>query len=287
MLGSTRPPTVAVLMPVYNAEPYIAQAVQSIRGQSFTDFELILLDDGSTDGSLAELKRQAAEDDRITVISRPNTGIVAALNEMLEYARSPLLARMDADDFAFPDRFKVQVEFLQEHADVVCVGGGIELIDSRDRHLLTPPPVRGNAQVQAEALCGRTPISHPAAMMRAEAVRDAGGYHSDSYPAEDLDLFLRLGEIGEIDNVPDLVLRYRVHSGSISVRLSDCQIAQMKRACQRAWQRRGVAGQFRGTIEAKPSGAHAPLPADLHETHPTIHTNPTARALAGKLNHSD
>jgi len=169
MLGSNRPPALAVIMPVYNAEPYIAQAVESIRAQSFEDFQLIALDDGSTDGSLAELRRQAEHDDRITIISRPNTGIVDALNEMIAYARSPLLARMDADDVAFPDRFKVQVEFLNENPDVVCIGGGIELIDSRDRHLLTPPPVRGNTQVQAEALCGRTPISHPAAMMRGVA----------------------------------------------------------------------------------------------------------------------
>ncbi len=283
MLGSTRPPTLAVLMPVYNAEPYIAQAVESIRAQSFEDFELILLDDGSTDGSLAELKRQASQDDRITLISRPNTGIVDALNEMIDHARSPLLARMDADDIAFPDRFKVQVDFLSKNPETVCIGGGIELIDSRDRHLLTPPPVQGDKQVQTEALCGRTPISHPAAMMRAETVKAVGGYQRDSYPAEDLDLFLRLGEIGNLDNVPDLVLRYRVHSGSISVRLSDKQINKMRLACERAWQRRGVEGQFRGTIEAKPSGAYHVESA----IHPPIHANPTASALSSRITAND
>lgn len=283
MLGSDRPPTLAVLMPVYNAEPYIAKAIESIRAQTFEDFELILLDDGSTDGSLAECRRQAEQDERITLISRPNTGIVGALNEMIDHARSPLLARMDADDIAFPERFRLQVEFLQQNPAVVCIGGGIELIDSRDRHLLTPPPVRGDAQVQAEALCGRTPISHPAAMMRAEAVESVGGYRRDSYPAEDLDLFLRLGEIGELDNIPDLVLRYRVHSGSISVRLSDKQISKMRLACERAWQRREVTGQFRGTIEAKPSGAY-----EVETTiHPPIHANPTASALSSGLTATD
>lgn len=280
MLSSKRPTTLAVLMPVHNAEPYVAQAVESIRNQSFEDFELILLDDGSTDGSLAELHRQARQDSRITLISRANSGIVIALNEMLAHARSPLLARMDADDIALPDRFKVQVEFMQQNPEVVCLGGGIELIDSRDRHLLTPPPVRGDAQVQAEALCGRTPISHPAAMMRADAVRAVGGYHEDSYPAEDLDLFLRLGEIGKLDNVPDLVLRYRVHSGSISVRLSDRQIAKMREACKKAWLRRGVKGQFRGTIEAKPSGAYTVV-STVHP--PIVHANPTAHALSSQV----
>lgn len=282
MLGSNRPPALAVLMPVYNAEPYIAQAVESIRAQSFGDFELIMLDDGSTDGSLAELRRQAEQDDRLTLISRPNTGIVGALNEMIAHARSPLLARMDADDVAFPDRFKVQVEFLNNNPDVVCIGGGIELIDSRDRHLLTPPPVRGDNQVQTEALCGRTPISHPAAMMRADAVNAVGGYLADSYPAEDLDLFLRLGELGKLDNVPDLVLRYRVHSGSISVRLSDKQINKMRQACERAWHRRDITGQFRGTIEAKPSNG----PEIKSAIHPPIHANPTARALSSSITRS-
>ncbi len=281
MLSSTRPPTLAVLMPVHNAEPYVAQAVESIREQSFEDFQLVLLDDGSTDGSLAELRRQARQDSRITLISRANTGIVDALNEMLAHSRSPLLARMDADDIALPDRFKVQVEFMEQNPDVVCIGGGIELIDSRDRHLLTPPPVRGDAQVQAEALCGRTPISHPAAMMRADAVRAVGGYHQDSFPAEDLDLFLRLGEIGKLDNVPDLVLRYRVHSGSISVRLSERQIAKMRLACQKAWERRGVSGKFRGTMEAKPSGAYEVVSA-IHP--PILHANPTAKALSSQIN---
>jgi len=280
MLSSSRHPTIAVLMPVHNAEPYVASAIESIRAQSFEDFELILLDDGSTDGSLAEMRRQARQDSRITLISRSNTGIVGALNEMLAHAKSPLLARMDADDIALPDRFKVQVEFMEQNAEVVCLGGGIELIDSRDRHLLTPPPVRGNDQVQAEALCGRTPISHPAAMMRADAVRAVGGYHHDSYPAEDLDLFLRLGEMGKIDNVPDLVLRYRVHSGSISVRLSDRQIAKMREACQKAWQRRGVTGKFRGTIEAKPSGAYEVV-SMIHP--PILHANPTAQALSSQI----
>lgn len=279
-MSRTRPPKLAVLMPVHNAEPYVAQAIESIRSQSFEDFELILLDDGSTDGSLAELRRHARQDSRITLISRPNTGIVGALNEMLAHARSALLARMDADDIALPDRFRVQVDFLEASPKTVCIGGGIELIDSRDRHLLTPPPVRGNDQVQAEALCGRTPISHPAAMMRADAVRAVGGYHPESYPAEDLDLFLRLGEIGHLDNVPDLVLRYRVHSGSISVRLSDRQIAKMLEACQKAWKRRGVAGKFRGTIEAKPSGAYA-VTSQAHP--PILHANPTAKALASQI----
>lgn len=283
MLSSTRHPTIAVLMPVHNAEPYVAEAIESIRAQSFEDFELILLDDGSTDGSLAEMRRQARQDSRITLISRPNTGIVGALNEMLAHAKSPLLARMDADDIALPERFRVQVEFMEQNPEVVCLGGGIELIDSRDRHLLTPPPVRGNEQVQAEALCGRTPISHPAAMMRADAVRAVGGYHQDSYPAEDLDLFLRLGEMGQIDNVPDLVLRYRVHSGSISVRLSDRQIAKMRQACQKAWGRRGVKGQFRGTIEAKPSGAYEVV-TQIHP--PILHANPTAHALSSQITSS-
>src|SRR6478609_1964644 len=108
-------PVVSVLMPVYNAQRYLTAAVESIRGQTFRDFEFIIVDDGSTDRSGEILRKFAAEDPRIKLISRPNTGYVVALNEALSCARGEFVARMDADDISLPARFERQVAHLREH----------------------------------------------------------------------------------------------------------------------------------------------------------------------------
>ena len=101
-------PQVSILLPVYNAAQYILKAVDSILQQSLTDFELILIDDGSSDGTEQLVRQLAAKDQRIHLVQRPNKGLIATLNEGLALARSPLIARMDADDIAFPERLAVQ-----------------------------------------------------------------------------------------------------------------------------------------------------------------------------------
>ena len=123
-------------MPVYNAKRYLEEAIESILGQTFRDFEFLIIDDGSTDRSLAILKRYAAQDARIRLSSRTNAGYVVRLNEMLHQARGDLVARMDADDVALPERFAQQVEFLRSHPEVDVVGGAQERIDSNG-YLLT------------------------------------------------------------------------------------------------------------------------------------------------------
>src|SRR6266581_3934019 len=105
-------PAISVVMPVYKAERYLAQAVDSILDQTFTDFELIAVDDGSRDQSLQILNGYAQKDQRVRVISRPNTGIVGALNDGIAAARAPLIARMDSDDLSLPQRFEKQVTYL-------------------------------------------------------------------------------------------------------------------------------------------------------------------------------
>ncbi|MGP1273027.1 MAG: glycosyltransferase family 2 protein [Phycisphaerales bacterium] len=261
-----RPPTITVLFPVYNAERFVDDAIRSILEQTFSDFEMLIIDDGSTDRSPELIERHAARDGRIRFFTRENRGLVATLNQMIELAESPLLARMDADDIAVRDRFALQVRHLGPRPELVCLGGGVELIRHDGKPLISPAPIVGNDRVQAAALAGRTPLSHPAVMMRAEAVHTVGGYHSEAYPAEDLDLFLRLGEIGELDNLPHRVLRYRMHEGSISVTRSDEQVRMMRRACESAWKRRGIRGRFDAEVETKPACP--------------IRANPTATALA-------
>jgi glycosyltransferase involved in cell wall biosynthesis len=237
-------PTLSVLMPVYNAERYVAEAVESILNQTFEDFEFLIIDDGSTDRSLKILQRYAARDARIQLTSRPNQGFVKTMNELLLKARGELLARMDADDVAMPDRFARQVEFLQQHPNVVCVGGAQDWIDAAGRFLLHHPEAEHDAEIQHLALIGHTPINHPSALIRRSPMLQIGGYDESMYPSEDLDVWLKLGEIGALANLHETVLQYRQHDRSISEVKQSEQTQKRRESCERAWKRRGVEGQY-------------------------------------------
>src|ERR1700722_2036753 len=127
MSGTIRAPRLSVLMPVFNGGRFLAAAVESILKQSLRDFELIAIDDGSTDQSASLLSQLAGSDDRIRVIRQANAGIVTALNRALELARGEYIARMDADDAALPSRLARQAAFLDGHPDVAVVGSAITL----------------------------------------------------------------------------------------------------------------------------------------------------------------
>ena len=245
-------PLISVLMPVYNAQPYLAAAVESILKQSLGDFEFLILDDGSTDRSLKILRGYAAQDPRIRLTSRTNGGCVSALNLLLAQAQGELIARMDADDIALPERFAQQVAFLQQHPEVVCVGGAQDWIDEAGRILLHHPEAEQDAEIQRLALIGQTPINHPSAMIRHSALLQVGGYDEALCPAEDLDLWLRLGEIGQLANLSATVLHYRQHSRSVSERRQLDQTAQRRIACQQAWSRRGIQGSAAAKFHEAP-----------------------------------
>ena len=241
----SQPPIVSVLLPVYNGDRYLAAAIESILGQSFRDFELLIIDDGSTDRSRQRLERYAAQDDRIRLISRENRGLVYTLNEMLGLARGEFLARMDADDVSLGDRLALQVKFLQQHSDYVCVGGAYDLIDPKGRTVLHSVMPETNPAIQQALLSGQTIINHPCAMIRRSALQQIGGYNEAMRTVEDLDMLLRLGEIGLLANLPDTVLKYRFHRQSVSAKHSDFQQQMIRTACQQAWQRRGIVGQVK------------------------------------------
>jgi glycosyltransferase involved in cell wall biosynthesis len=237
-------PTVSVLLPVHNAEPYLAEAVESILNQSFSDFEFLIINDGSTDRSLEILQTYAKQDSRIKLTNRPNRGLIATLNEMLEQATGEFLARMDADDIATPNRLALQVSFLQQHAEIVCVGGAFDLIDFQGRTVQWIPMPQHNDQIQQMLLVGRTIINHPCALIRRASLLQIGGYDPEMKTVEDLDMLLKLGEIGELANLPETVLKYRFHPNSVSAQNIEFQTQMAEIACQRAWQRRGISGHY-------------------------------------------
>ena len=236
-------PEVSVIMSVYNGDRFLAAAVESILTQTYGDFEFLILDDGSRDRSPEILQAYAEQDPRIRLLTQANRGLTVSLNHLIEESQGQFLARMDADDLAYPDRLGRQVAFLRRHPQVVCVGTGQRWIDEEGLTLLECVPAQDNATLQAQLLAGHTEICHPTAMIRRQAVKVVGGYDPQFNCTQDLDLWLRLGEVGELANLPDLLLDYRVHADSVSERRTRQQHAHIKLACELAWQRRGLEGE--------------------------------------------
>ncbi|MBC7784651.1 MAG: glycosyltransferase [Burkholderiales bacterium] len=240
-------PCVSIIMAVFNGKHFLPPTMRSVLSQTFGDFEFIVIDDGSTDGVTDLLRQYAKEDSRIRLIVRENKGLTPSLNEALRLAESPLIARMDSDDIARPDRLAKQVQFMNANPQCVLLGGAYELIDEHGRLLTTLSPPLDDASLQQQCLDGTTPICHPLAMFRRDAAREAGGYDESFTVAQDLDFWLRLGEIGQLACLPDVLLQYRMHEKSVSEKKQAQQVANMKRACEAAWRRRGLgAGNFKG-----------------------------------------
>jgi glycosyltransferase involved in cell wall biosynthesis len=236
-------PKVSVLLPLFNAERYLAEAVESILAQSFRDFELLVHDDGSTDGSLRILRDFSRSDPRVIVSSSPNQGITPTLNFLLRKAQAPYIARMDADDVAFPQRFERQVGYLDSHPDCVLVGGRIVLIDPEGRKLKVFQLPTSHAEIDAENLRGRMAIAHPVVMMRATAIKKVGGYREGFTHAEDIDLWLRLAEVGRLANLDEVLLYYRQHFQSVGMTKRRDQIGAHISAVSDAFVRRSLTGE--------------------------------------------
>lgn len=246
-------PIISVTMPVYNGAPYLAETIESILNQTFQDFELIICDDGSADNSLEIIRSFSAKDSRIVVMTRENRGIVYTRNEMLAHSRGKYIAVIDHDDVALPERFALQVKYLEEHPEVVCVGGDTYLIDHKGRHLTTLIHLKGDEKIQQSALAGHGSITHSCAMIRADVLRKIGGYDVERYLVEDLDLWLRLGECGKLENISEPILKFRLHSKSASEQNGLKQRQAAKLACEAAWKRRGIEGKYEAGYPWRPT----------------------------------
>jgi glycosyltransferase involved in cell wall biosynthesis len=238
-------PTVSVLMPVYNAERYVAEAVESILAQTFTDFEFLIVDDGSADRSREILQQYAQKDARIALTSRPNTGYVVALNEMLAIARGEFIARMDADDVSFPKRFERQLEYLRTRKCCMVVGTATEWIDP-DGELLkvNVSPSCHNAIDSAHLTTQVSAICHPTAIIRADVFKSVGFYDEGLFGAEDLDLWLRIAEIGELANMAEPLLKYRFHFNKVGFADKQRQVESARIGVLRACARRNIPAQL-------------------------------------------
>ncbi len=246
-------PLISVIMPYFNAERYLSQAIESIVHQSLGDFEFLLLDDGSTDRSTEIVRGWLGRDSRSLLVVRENRGVSASRNELLKLARGEFIAVMDADDLSLPRRFEIQIEFLRRHPQVSAVSGAHGVIDDRGRYLTRLDAPLEDEEIQQALLAGSCSMCHPGAMIRREPLVQAGGYDESLESAIDIDLWLRLGEKGELANVPDAVIQYRLHTTSLSERRRAQQDQNIRTACERAWARRGLAGHFVPPPPSRPS----------------------------------
>ncbi len=210
-------PQVSVVIPVWNGERYLKQAIESILAQDFADFELIVVDDGSTDDS-ARIAAGFAPDRRVKVLKQENAGVVAARNAGLMAAGAEFIAFLDADDIAEPTRLSKQLAYLQANPKVAVVGSHIACFSDGQGLLRTQEFPAGPARL-AEALEKGNPLAQPAVMLRKSMAMAVGGYREAfRFGAEDYDLWLRLAEKHPLDNLPETLTLYRIHPESLTHR---------------------------------------------------------------------
>lgn len=212
-------PALSIAMSVYNGAPFLPAAIESILGQSFGDFEFLILDDGSRDGSLEIAQSYAQNDARIRIIHRENRGLIVSLNELLTAARAPLIARMDADDIAMPERFAKQIAFLAANPDYGVVGAMRVNIDEQGAIMAEAGPAYATDHAGFIAGIGSgSLLCHSAVMMRKDLALSVGGYHAAFKHCEDLDLWLRMATITQICSLPDVLIHYRLSDDQVSKR---------------------------------------------------------------------
>jgi len=201
-------PLISVILPVYNAERFISQAITSIIQQSFGDFELILINDGSTDRSKYII--QSFIDPRIIFIENSkNCGLIFSLNKGIELASGKYIARMDADDISHPDRFQKQVIFLEGHPACAAIGSAYLPVDENNHPVMLPVQRPLWPSCAEWFMVIGSPLAHPSVMYRTNLARQIGGYDSKYAHAEDYEFWSRLIKVGSICSLPEVLLRYR------------------------------------------------------------------------------
>lgn len=240
---------ISVTMPAYNAERFIADAVESILCQTFRDFELIVVNNGSTDSTLSIAESYAARDKRVRVVTKSHGGISSGRNRGLAEARGEWIAVMDSDDVSLPQRFERQLAFVEENPDIALASSYVYNIDESGRIIARyRSPLADRAVVQ-ELITrnGLIGFHHSAVLMRRDVAQSLGGYREQFDGLEDCDLWNRIAETGHGVLVqPEYLLKYRLHNKSHTIPrvrqlalkrrwLEDCMLHRRRGAAEPAW----------------------------------------------------
>lgn len=205
-------PKVTVLMSVYNGDRYLNEAIDSILAQTFTDYEFLIIDDGSTDRTLDILRSYI--DPRIRIIrNEDNLGLTKSLNKGLKLSRGEYIARMDADDISLPNRLNEEVQYLEDNKDVVLVGTGREIIDEKGDIIETITPYR---IITTKKLLRKNYFQHSSILFRKKNIREIGGYCSSLLCCQDYYLWLTLSKKYQLHNIPKVLCKSRIQKNSIS-----------------------------------------------------------------------
>jgi len=211
-MNLTANPLISVVMPVHNALPFLSESIRSILAQTLTDFEFVILDDASTDGSLELLREWSRRDQRIQIHeSKTRLGLSGSSNAVVLKTRAPIVARMDADDIAHPDRLRKQWDVIASCPDVAVVGTLCNGIDATGRE------VRPRDRWRLVRRSNYIPFPHGSAMFRREAFDQVGGYDEKSVRGEDQDLFSKMATCGRVLTLPDVLYSYRYHSSNATL----------------------------------------------------------------------
>lgn len=241
------PPALSVIAAVHNGEAFIEASVRSVLAQTFTDFEFIIVNDGSTDSSLKILDRLASTDPRIRILHRQNEGLTASLCIALQEAKGMYIARQDDDDISLPKRFELQQRFLETHRAVAVVGCRYQSID-KDGGIIGKSNVPISSSAIKRALLTHNVIAHSGAMFHRRKILEIGGYNRSFRTAQDYDLWCRAALHHELANLKEILLLRRRHDNQIGAVLSASQRSNRDR----------IRGQYRNAILR--NEATCPLP---------------------------
>lgn len=235
-------PRVSVILPIYNAGSYLRSAITSILEQTYSDFELIIINDGSTDNSGMVVK--SFSDPRIRSIEQKNQGLRQTLNTGIDLSRGEYIARMDQDDIALPERLAKQVAFLDSHSDHVLVGTTFAYMNEHGELTGIFPALLDNADLQLEVLT-QSPFGHGTVMFRASTLRQHGlRYNEQAVHVEDYEMWTKLSQIGKIANLPEVLYLWRYYPGSTSGKNAPLQRRSKARLQDEAFH----AGRYRNVI---------------------------------------
>jgi glycosyltransferase involved in cell wall biosynthesis len=243
---------ITVLLPVYNGMPFLPDALESLRAQTLRDFRLIVVDGGSSDGSMEYL--QQLRDDRVSLF-RCKKGLGKQLMLGLHHCNTKFVARMDADDLCAPERLEKQLRFLRDNPSVGLVGTQYRhFVTDLSRNISPRLPLDHEA-IYSQLREGRLALVHASMMCKTDSLRSAGGYQVAG-SGEDWDMFLRLGELTQLANLNETLYFWRLHAGSVTVRsTADC-VLRIKYACDSARRRsRGLSEVSYDTFKSQQQSA--------------------------------
>jgi len=211
---SKKDPLVSVVMPAYNAEKYISEAIESILNQSFKDFEFIIIDDGSTDKTWEIIQNYAKKDERIVPIkNEANINVSQTRNKGIYLAKGKYIVWADSDDTSLPERIKKQVDFMEGNKEVGLCGSFMEFFGYSEKKSLRK--YSDKDEVLRKLIFRQNPVAQPACIMRTDVLKKSGNYPNLPL-SEDLFVFFKMGEISKFSNIQEVLVRYRVHSGSLT-----------------------------------------------------------------------